>query len=105
VKKFRIIIAPVVQDQIRTQVLYIARDSIDNALAWESRLCLAIKDISTLPTRNPIDEQASARIGQQVRKLVFERTYLLFYRISQEKRSVDLLNFRHGARLPRGNEF
>jgi plasmid stabilization system protein ParE len=104
VKKFRIIIAPIVQDQIRTQVLYIARDSINSALAWESRLRSAVKNIAILPTRNPIDNAAPARIGQQIRKMVFERTYLLFYRISHEKRSIDILNFRHGTRLPHDYE-
>jgi hypothetical protein len=34
VKRFKVIIPPFVQEQIRAQVLYIAQDSIDNALEW-----------------------------------------------------------------------
>jgi plasmid stabilization system protein ParE len=104
VRKYSVFIAPIVQDQIRAQVLYIARDSIDHALDWESRLRKAIMEIGALPTSNSVDEAASARISQEVRKMVFERTYLVFYRIRKSNHSVDILNFRHGARLPQTDE-
>jgi plasmid stabilization system protein ParE len=99
VKKYRVIVPPIVQEQIRAQVRYIARDSIANALAWEDRLRAAVKDLGTLPTRNAIDKQASRRIGQDVRRMVLDKTYLVFYRIRESDRAVDILNFRHGARL------
>lgn len=103
-KKYRVIIPPIVQDQIWQHVLYIARDSIDNALAWEDRLRAEIRRIGSLPAGYAIDEAASARLGQEVRKLVFEKTYLIFYRVNAERSRVELLNFRHGARLPRPGE-
>jgi plasmid stabilization system protein ParE len=104
VKKYRVLIPQVVQDQIHAQVLYIARDSVNNALAWETRLRAAFKELATLPTRNPVDATASDRIGERVRKMVFERTYLVFYRIRESNRAVDILNFRHGAHLPQAGE-
>jgi plasmid stabilization system protein ParE len=54
--------------------------------------------------RNAIDQAASSRIGEQVRKMVFEQTYLVFYRIREANRTIDIINFRHGARLPGANE-
>jgi plasmid stabilization system protein ParE len=104
VKTFRVIIPPIVQEQIRSQVLYIARDSIDNALAWEDRLRTEIMRIGSVPTGYPVDEAATGRLGEEVRKMVFEKTYLVFYRVHTERRAIELLNFRHGARLPRRGE-
>lgn len=37
-KQYRLIVAPIVHQQIREQVIYIDQDSIDPALAWEDRL-------------------------------------------------------------------
>lgn len=99
-KRFRVIIPPIVQELIRAQVMFIARDSIDHALAWEDRLRAAMKGLTALPARNAIDHAASERVGQPIRKLVFDKTYLVFYRIRETDAAVDILNFRHGARLP-----
>jgi plasmid stabilization system protein ParE len=104
VKQYRVIIPPVVQGQIRAQVLYIATDSIDAALAWEDRLHAAINAIGELPGSHAIDEDASARIGVTVHKMVFERTYLIHYLVNQDAAAVEIVNFRHGARLPRKEE-
>lgn len=103
-KKYRVIISPDVEEQIRAQVLYIARDSIDNALAWEDRLRAQILRLGSLPTGFAIDEGTSARLGEEIHKMVFEKTYLVFYRVNTARRQVELLNFRHGARLPRPGE-
>ena len=102
--QYRVIISPDVEEQIRAQVLYIARDSIDNALPREDRLRAGILHLGSLPTGFAIDEAASARLGQEVRKLVFDKTYLIFYRVNAKGHTIDLLNFRHGARLPRPGE-
>jgi plasmid stabilization system protein ParE len=97
-KHHPVIIPPFVQQQIEEQVEYIAADSIENALAWEERLRGAIKRIGELPRRYAIDGEMSARYGTLVHKVVFERTYLVFYCIDKNARSVHVLNFRHGAR-------
>jgi plasmid stabilization system protein ParE len=77
---------------------------VDNALAWEERVRAAIQNLCTLPTRNPVDGAATERMGRDIRKIVFERNYLIFYHVDEAKRSIDILNFRHGARLPRRDE-
>ena len=104
VKRYAVHIPPIVQDQIRSQVFQIASHSIENALKWEARLHREIKSLSAMPSRHAVDEGASVRVGQGVRKFVFERTYLVFYRIREDERAVDILNFRHGATLPAPNE-
>ncbi len=51
-----------------------------------------------------VDEDASDRIGQPLRKMVFERTYLIHYRINPGRATVEVVGFRHRARLPRRGE-
>ena len=92
-----------VQSQIDEQVLYIARDSIDNALAWESRLDDAIRGLADT-AGYAVDENASDRLGVEVHKLVFEGTYLVHYTLDKPASIVRVINFRHGARLPRRGE-
>lgn len=103
-KRYGVVIPPIVQEQIRAQVLHIAQDSIDNALAWEDRLRSAIQSLGRLPGRHPVDEAASDRLGQTVHRLVFEQTYLVHYLVNDELAAIEIVNFRHGARLPRVGE-
>jgi plasmid stabilization system protein ParE len=51
-----------------------------------------------------VDEDASERLGEPVRKCVFEGTYLIHFRQDEESGVVEIINFRHGARLPRRGE-
>jgi plasmid stabilization system protein ParE len=103
VKRLTVVIAPVVQDQITAQVLHIAAHSVDNALAWEERLRAAIERIGQVPG-SAVDQDASDRLGVEVRKTVFERTYLIHFQVDGAAGVVRVVNFRHGARLPRRGE-
>lgn len=85
--------------QISEQVLYISRDSVDNALAWESRLLSAINELAETHG-HAIDAAASERFGTTVRKMVFEKTYLIHYEVNEANRTIDVVQFRHGARRP-----
>jgi len=69
--------------QILDQVLYIAADSISNALAWEARLRAALERLSDFHG-HVIDEEISRRLGYTAHKLVFERTYLVHYYIDED---------------------
>jgi len=55
--------------------------------------------LDALPQRFPVAELESAIAGIELRKAVFGN-YLSFYHIDDEKREVQLLGFRHGARWP-----
>ena len=96
-KRLDVIVSTEVRRQISDMVFYIARDSIDNALAWESRL-LATLDALGDAHGYAVDESASERVGFTVRKVVFEKTYLIHYRVTAA--AVEIVNVRHGARLP-----
>jgi plasmid stabilization system protein ParE len=92
-------IPKVVQDQITRQVLFIADDSIDNALAWEARLAAAIDHLDDA-IGFAIDEDAADRLGFEVRRFVFEHHNLIHYRVDSERLAVHIVSFRHAARLP-----
>lgn len=98
-KRYRVILSEWAESQIRQQVLYIARESVDVALAWEDRLLDAIKSLGDGPGY-AIDEDASARLGEPIRRYVFERNYLVHFRVNEVASRVEILNFRHAARLP-----
>lgn len=102
-KRLLVIISPTVYRQVDQIVCYIANDSIDRALAWEERLLAALNWLAEVHG-HAIDEDASERLGQTIRKLVFERTYLIHYHVSEQSKVVVVLNVRHGARLPRAGE-
>ena len=51
-----------------------------------------------MPTRYGVDEEQTAAHGTEVRRLVFERTYLLFYTIDEAHLRVTVVRFAHGAR-------
>ena len=98
-KKFQVRVTDLVHLQIDEQVVYIAKDSVDRALAWEERL-LAFIDWLGEFHGHALDEFASEQFGSPVRKVVFEQTYLLHYVIDEGAGVVRVVNFRHGARLP-----
>ena len=102
-RRLTVSIPPTVQDQITVQVLHIAQDSIDNALAWEERLRGPMEKLGEVPGY-AVDEDASDRLGYEVRKLTFEGTYLIHFTVDDAAGVVRVVNFRPGARLPRGTE-
>jgi plasmid stabilization system protein ParE len=103
VKRYAILIPGNVQEQIAAQVLHIAQDSIDNALAWEDRLHKAMQVFNHMPGF-AVDEDASERLGITVRRYIFERSYLIHFIVDDAAGAVRIVNFRHGARLPRTDE-
>lgn len=100
---YRVVIPTIVQEQITEQLLHIAEDSVQNALAWEDRLRAAVESLSNTHGF-AVDEPASERLGFTVRKLVFEKTYLIHFVVDDAAKIVRVVNFRHGARLARENE-
>jgi plasmid stabilization system protein ParE len=99
VKSRRVEIVPEVLDDIRVQVRFIAQDSIDNALAWEDRIMAALAALADFHG-HALDTDAGSRLGYPVRKLVFERTYLIHYHVDEAADLVRVVRFRHGARFP-----
>ncbi len=102
-KRWAVEISPLVESLITAQVLHIAEDSLDHALAWEGRLNEAIHALADTPGLG-IDEDASERLGVTVRKMVFEGTYLVHFWLDESTGALRVIGFRHGARRPRRGE-
>ncbi len=56
-----------------------------------------------MPDRNPVDADMTAALNGDVRRLVFERTYLIFYLVDESRQQVTVVAFRHGARRGPGD--
>ncbi len=102
-KGLKLVLSKDVRQLIDEQVLYIAKHSVDNALAWDERLRTAINRLVDSPG-HAIDEDASERVGYVVRKLTFDDTYLIFYVVNDQDGILEVVHFRHGARRPGPNE-
>jgi plasmid stabilization system protein ParE len=87
-------------EPIQAQVRYIAIENRapQNASRWLSRLLDAIDALEQLPQRNGLDEQQTHALGVDVYRMVFERTYLVFYTIDPKLSRVNIVSFRHGAK-------
>ena len=95
--------APQAEEQIGRQVLHIAEDSVDRALAWELRVRAAIASLADAHGY-ATDEDATDRLGERVHKLTFEGMYLIHFTADDATGVLTVVNFRHGARLPRRGE-
>ena len=102
-KRLNVNVPDGVKQQIREQVQFIAHDSIDNALAWEDCLLATLEGLGDFHGHG-IDENACDRLGGTIHKMVFENTYLIHYEVNEVAGAVEVLNFRHGMRLPRTGE-
>ena len=103
-KQYAVEVPPSVLDIIDELTLRIALDSVANAVAWEGRLREAMRRTGDMPHGYPVDEDVTADLKHEVRKVVFERTYLIFYRVHDDRETVEILNVRHGARLRKPGE-
>jgi plasmid stabilization system protein ParE len=86
-------------EPIRAQIRYIAieKHAPDNASRWLVRLLDAINELELMPHRYGVDEGLTGAHGTDVHRMVFERTYLVFYAIDEKRGRVNVVSFRHGA--------
>ena len=84
---------------LQAQVHYIAVDqqSPRNAIRWLRRVRAAVASLEVMPTRHGVDDVQTAALGLPVHRLVFERTYLIFYVVDEAAQHVRVVIFRHGA--------
>ena len=98
-----VIVSPLVHDQVLERAWVIAEHSIANAIEWQDRVRKALDGLGDR-LGHAVDEQATRRLGRRTYRLVFERTYLIFYRIDPTASQLGVFFFRHGAREPRAGE-
>ena len=85
---------------IDAQATYIAVDQRSplNSARWLARVMAAVRALQVMPDRFGVDQEETLALGREVRRLVFERTYRLFYTIDEPQQHVAIVIFRHGAR-------
>ena len=66
---------------------------------WLMELIDLLDTLDVSPERYPVATLESGIAGIALRKIVFG-DYLAFYHVDHAKREVQVLGFRHGARLP-----
>jgi hypothetical protein len=98
--RLKVHVSDEVKLQITEQVLSIAEDSIANAFAWEERLLESLNRLGTFHS-HAVNHDATFRLGETVRKMAFEKTYLIHYKVNKSAGMVEIISFRHGARLPK----
>ena len=79
---------------LREIVAYIARDNSPAALAWGDELFRHVEVLASFPMIGPMMPESA---GRNVRRIVYG-DYLIFYRVNQETKSVDVLTVWHAAR-------
>lgn len=93
---YRVVIPASVQNAILESALFIAEDSVERALNWETELREQILSLGDAPKAFRIDETLSARLGHEIRRRPFGH-YVIFYHVDASKQAVVIEHFRHAA--------
>jgi plasmid stabilization system protein ParE len=99
VRLYKVEIADEAWRAIEAQVRYIAAEgqAPERAAKWADRLLAAVGMLERMPRRFVLDRDQTKILGVKVHRLVFERTYLVFYAVDDAQKRVNVLSFRHGA--------
>src|SRR2546423_894224 len=93
---FKVIYQPLALDDLEAIVRHIAQKDLQAA----NRLGMSLLDRAEALAQFP-ERGRNVRRRPGVRKLV-RAPYLIFYRVDESRRCVDVLRFWHGAQNPRG---
>ena len=91
---YQVILSALALEDLERIVSHIAADEAEAALRMGTRLLDLAESLYQLPHRG-----SGVRQRPGVRKVVL-RPYLIFYRVNDEKRRVEVLRFWHGAQDP-----
>lgn len=93
---FKVILQPLALDDLEAIVQHVAEKDVQAA----NRLGMALLDRTAALAQFP-ERGGNVRRRPGVKKLV-RTPYLIFYRIDNSRRCVDVLRFWHRAQNPRG---
>ena len=93
---WRVFITPHAVAELTAIHDYISRDSTENANNMVSRILTAIEGLAILPHRN-IYQKSSRKLRGPVYDLPVE-AYIIFFRIDEQARIVNVVSIRHSAR-------
>jgi plasmid stabilization system protein ParE len=101
VKQYAVLLTPTVENQILDEALFISNDSVQRAVAWDARVRTTLRrHLGDAPFAYALDERATTRLGREVHRYVFEKTFMVRYTIDDSSDTVTIFDFRHGARQP-----
>ena len=89
---YEVVLTEPARDDLRDTVDFIAQDNPQAAVNFRDRLIAEAETLIRFPYRGRL-----MRRRENVRKLVY-RSYLIVYRITESRRTVEILRFWHGAR-------
>ena len=93
---FKVIFQPLALDDLEGIVRHVAEKDLQAANRLGTSLLDQAESLAQLPDRG-----SNVRRRPGVKKLV-RAPYLIFYRVDDARRCVDVLRFWHGAQNPRG---
>jgi len=96
---FKVILQPIALDDLAAIVRHVAQDDLHAARRLGMSLLEQAQSLARMPQRG-----GNVRRRPGVKKLILA-PYLIFYRIDETRRSVDVLRFWHGAQNPRSLQF
>jgi plasmid stabilization system protein ParE len=101
---FTVVVAPVAAEKIGHYGDYIAEQSgsVETAERWVDQVYNAIATLEVFPRRFALAEEDAHR-SYEIRRLIFG-DYLALYTIDDVEKTVRVVGFRHGARLPRPDD-
>ena len=89
---YEVVLTEPARDDLRDILYFIAQDNPQAAVIFRDRLIAEAETLIRFPYRGRL-----MRRRENVRKLVY-RSYLIVYRITESRRTVQILRFWHGAR-------
>jgi plasmid stabilization system protein ParE len=92
---YQVILSPLALDDLEQIVRYVASHDPQAAESLGNRLLDHAENLRDLPQRG-----SSVRSRPGVRKLLLW-PYLIFYRVNEQSRTVEILRFWHGAQDPK----
>ena len=96
---YRVAFSPEFGDNVRSQIEYLREQHVseERINQWFGELFERLETLSQSPKRHPLDPIQSESTGQPSHKLVYDK-YLVFYRVDDTAKTVNIDQFTHGAR-------
>ena len=103
-KRYTVSVSPSAADRIADYGAFIAEQSASQTIAqrWVDQVYKTIETLDQIPRRFALAEE-DPHVDCEVRRLLVGN-YLACYTIDDEAKTVRVIGFRHGRRLPRPDE-
>lgn len=95
---YRVVYTQTLRHEVLARVRYFQSQDVDpeTIQRWFDRLFDAMDELHEWPARYPVAEPETAERGIELRKMPFGE-YLIFFRIDEQKKQVEVLSLTHGA--------